>query len=139
MIGNRSGESAWQRRQPNTPGRALCRIFLTIGLFTLFDTPNFRTLAAQPSADVAAQEKEDCTKNLKVIYDAIEGYRKAHNDLPNWLSDLVPDYLPDANILICPVCRRTGQTENPPPADPNIATSYLFEFCPAPLGNGAPG
>jgi uncharacterized coiled-coil protein SlyX len=58
--------------------------------------------------------------------------------LPNWLSDLVPDYLPDANVLICPVCQRTGQIERPPLADPYIASSYLFEFCPAQLGNGAP-
>src|SRR5262249_46373700 len=55
-----------------------------------------------------------------------------------WLSDLVPDYLPDANVLVCPVCRRTGQIEKPPLADPHIASSYLFEFCPAELGNGAP-
>jgi hypothetical protein len=138
MIGNRSGESTSQRRHPNTPGRAFCRVFLTVGLFAFSGTTNFRALVAQSSAELVAQEKDDCTKNLKIIYEAIQAYRDEHKDLPDWLSDLVPDYLPDANVLICPVCRRTGQIEKPPLADPNIASSYLFEFCTAQLGNSAP-
>jgi hypothetical protein len=43
-------------------------------------------------AALAAEEKEACTRNLKVIYDAIQAYQFDHKDLPNWLSDLVPDY-----------------------------------------------
>jgi hypothetical protein len=45
----------------------------------------------------------------------------------------VPQYLADANVLVCPVCRRTGQTEAPPLADPKMSSSYLFEFCPLPM------
>jgi hypothetical protein len=97
-----------------------------------------RAAAAQSSSDLVATEKDECTKNLELIYNGLEAYRKDHKDLPNWLSDLVPDYLPDANVLVCPVCRRTGQMEKPPLADPHIASSYLFEFCPAQLGNSAP-
>ena len=100
-----------------------------------------RTLASQaaaPPPSQATDEKEACTKNLKVIYQAIQAYQAEHKDLPNWLSDLVPQYLPDANVLICPLCRRTGQTEGPPLADPKIPSSYLFEFCPLPLGDEAP-
>jgi len=89
-----------------------------------------------PSADQATEEKEGCTRNLKLIYAAIEAYQSDHKDLPNWLSDLVPQYLPDANVLICPVCRRTGKTEAPPLADPNLPSSYLFEFCPVYLATG---
>src|SRR5271165_6102981 len=63
------------------------------------------------SVGLAAEEKEACTRNLNVIYDAIQAYQFDHKDLPNWLSDLVPDYLSDGNVLICPVCRRTGRTE----------------------------
>ena len=88
--------------------------------------------------DLALAEKEACTRNLKAIYDAIEAYRKDHKDVPNWLSDLVPQYLTDAGVLICPVCRRTGQTELPLLADPGISSSYLYEFCPVPLGTMAP-
>ena len=49
----------------------------------------------------------------------------------------MPQYLADANVLMCPVCRRTGQTEGPPLADPKLPSSYLFEFCPVPLGGAA--
>src|SRR3954470_21257824 len=90
------------------------------------------------SAELAEQERDGCIKNLKSIYAAIESYRRDHKDVPNWFSDLVPDYLSDVNVLVCPVCRRTGQTDIPSLADPKIASSYLFEFCPLPLGNVAP-
>jgi hypothetical protein len=97
-------------------------------------TTSAQTNPAPPALDGAALEKEACTRNLKVIYDAIQAYRLDYKDLPNWLSDLVPKYLADANVLICPVCLRTGQTEAPPLADPKLPSSYLYEFCPAPLG-----
>src|ERR1700677_4978298 len=60
--------------------------------------------------DVTRQaEREGCVRNLKLIYDAIQASQMDHHDVPNWLSDLVPQYLTDANVLICPVCKRTGQ------------------------------
>ena len=95
------------------------------------------TNSAQPA--LAAEEREGCTRNLKVIYDAIQAYQYDHKDLPNWLSDLVPDYISDPNVLICPVCRRTGKTEAPPLADPKLACSYVFEFSPVPVGSPPPG
>jgi hypothetical protein len=100
--------------------------------------------SAQPSPtgqslSLAGQEKEACVSNLKTIYTAIETYERDHKALPNWLSDLVPQYLPDVNALVCPVCRRTGQTEETSLADPQLPCSYLYEFCPVPLGTAAPG
>lgn len=92
---------------------------------------------AQPA--LAAEEREGCTRNLKVIYDAIQAYQYDHKDLPLWLSDLVPDYISDPNVLICPVCRRTGKTEVPPLADPKLACSYLYEFSPVPVGTAKAG
>jgi hypothetical protein len=108
-----------------------------MGLFVL--ASQIRGFGAQNDsvsgpAALAAEEKESCTRNLKVIYDAIQAYQFDHKDLPNWLSDLVPDYLTDPNVLICPVCRRTGKTESPPLADPKLACSYVFDFCPVPVG-----
>ena len=97
-----------------------------------------QSIPAASTPNQAAEEKAACIKNLKVIYDAIQAFQADHRDLPNWLSDLVPQYLTDVNVLVCPVCRRTGQTEAPPLADPKMASSYLFEFCPAPLGQAAP-
>ena len=96
-----------------------------------------QTIPAAGAPSRAAEEKAACIKNLKAIYEAIQAYQADHQDLPNWLSDLVPQYLPDANVLVCPVCRRTGQTEAPPLADPKLPSSYLFEFCPVPLGTAA--
>src|SRR5215469_2682448 len=99
-------------------------------------------LQSDPAAltpGLAAEEKEACTRNLKVIYDAIQAYQFDHKDLPNWLSDLVPDYIFDPRVLICPVCRRTGRTESPPLADPKLACSYIFEFSPVPVGPTLPG
>jgi len=93
----------------------------------------------QVSVELTTKEKEDCTRNLQTIYKAIEAYRRDHKNIPNWFSDLVPDYLPDVNVLICPVCRRTGETDAAPLSDPRVASSYLFEFCPVPLGTAAPG
>ena len=93
-----------------------------------------QTIPAGGDPATAAEDKEACMKNLKVIYEAIQTFQAEQHDLPNWLSDLVPQYLADMNVLMCPVCRRTGQTESPPLADPKLPCSYLFEFCPVPLG-----
>ncbi len=117
---------------------------LALGLFVAsfgvaLMSPNVaRSQNPQPAAGLKAIERDACIMNLHRIYQAIEAYELDHKDLPNWLSDLVPQYLPDANVLVCPVCRRTGKTEAAPLADPKIPSSYLFEFCPVPLGPAAP-
>ena len=95
--------------------------------------------AGAGASSLAAEEREGCRRNLKVIYDAIQAYQFDHKEMPNWLSDLVPDYISDGNTLICPVCRRTGRTEQPPLADPKLACSYLFEFSPVPVVTGGAG
>jgi hypothetical protein len=101
--------------------------------------PGAEQAETKPSAQkLAAEEKEGCMKNLQAIYAAIEAYRADHKDIPNWFSDLVPDYLTNVNVLICPVSRRTGKVDAPQLSDPRIASSYLFEFCPLPLGTSAP-
>lgn len=98
-----------------------------------------QTKPASEDAQQASEDKDGCIRNLTMIYEAIQAYRAEHKDLPNWLSDLVPQYISDANVLICPVCRRTGQAETSALADPKIPSSYFFEFCPLPLGREAPG
>lgn len=97
--------------------------------------------SAQPDAPQAtaairdAEERAGCTQNLKTIFQAIQGFQRDRKALPLWLSDLVPQYLEDANTLICPVCRRTGQTETRTLSDPKLPCSYIYEFSPAPLGS----
>ena len=73
-------------------------------------------------------EKALCATNLSRIYAAIQAYRKDKNDLPEWLSDMVPNYLDDINVLTCPVSRRTGKIDNQGLADPNLAISYAYQF-----------
>ena len=85
----------------------------------------------KPSAD--KDEAAGCKKNLERINDAIAAYRKDHQDVPNWLSELVPKYLADTNLLICPVTARTGQQSPYGVLDPRIHSSYLYEFTPMPI------
>ena len=124
-------------KKADAAGRAAMALALACGWLAMVHA-SFAQNAAQPAADLTARDKEACTENLKKIFSAIEAYQAEHQELPSWLSDLVPQYLPDFNTLVCPVCRRTGRTEGPPLADPKIPSSYLFEFCPVPLGREAP-
>ena len=91
---------------------------------------------AQPSTEnsvlIQEQQKnvEICTQNLLVIGGAIQAYQKEHGDLPDWLSDLHPKHLPDANILICPADTDGGKAGYPLNVDPNMPVSYGYEFHP---------
>lgn len=80
------------------------------------------------AADCAA-----CKKNLEMIGIAIQAYRKENKDIPNWLSDLVPRYLADTNLLICPVTLQTGRLSPYGILDPKVHSSYLYEFAPTPI------
>ena len=98
---------------------------------------NSETFAvAQPSNEnrVLTQEQEKdieiCTQNLLVIGGAIQTYQKEHGDLPEWLSDLHPKYLPDPNILICPADISGGKAGYPLNIDPKMSVSYGYEFHP---------
>lgn len=125
-------------RKKNGFGHWVVPLLLALGLVIVSPLSSDGAESPSTAAENPVAEKEACIKNLNQIYAAIVAYQKDKKDLPNWLSDLVPEYLTDANVLICPVCRRTGKTESGNLADPNIPTSYLFEFCPVPLGRSAP-
>lgn len=80
------------------------------------------------TAATPQQERDECARNLQTINQAILKYRKDRKDVPVWLSDLVPDYLEDPNVLMCPVTRRTGEVKNQDYSDPRVSTSYVYEF-----------
>ena len=89
--------------------------------------------ADDPDADA---DRQACIKQLEKIHEAIQAYRRDHKDLPNWLSDLVPKYIPDKDQLICPVTKRTKRTHQFPHLnDPKIPTAYLYEFSNLPMGS----
>ena len=98
---------------------------------------NSETFAvAQPSNEnrVLTQEQEKnieiCRQNLLVIGEAIHAYQNEQGDLPEWLSDLHPRYLPDPNILICPADTSGGKAGYPLNVDPKMSVSYGYEFHP---------
>ena len=93
--------------------------------------PPANTNEYNPSTD--KDECATCQKNLEKISAAITAYRKDHHDEPDWLSDLVPKYLADTNVLICPVTVRTGRQSPFGLLDPKIRTSYLYEFTRTPM------
>ena len=39
---------------------------------------------------------------------ALQAYEKDHGDFPEWLSELHPNYLKDASILVCPADEEEG-------------------------------
>jgi len=90
--------------------------------------PFDRYLPSDSSEDRAA-----CIANLERISAAILAYRKDHKDIPHWLSDLVPKYLPDASVFICPVTKKTERLSAFGALDPKVRCSYLYEFSPTPM------
>jgi hypothetical protein len=76
-------------------------------------------------------ERQQCTRNLKQIYQAIRAYQLEHRDLPAWFSDLVPKHLPDTNVFLCPTHRRTHKDQGYGVPDPKLRSSYFYEFCDA--------
>ena len=81
-----------------------------------------------------ASEKQACIKNLKMIYDAIQAFKPTATTYRIGFRTWCREYLADANVLICPVCRRTGESEGSSLSDPKLPSSYLYEFSPVPLG-----
>ena len=73
---------------------------------------------------------EICTQNLLAIGKAIQAYQKEHNDFPEWLSDLHPKYLPDANLLLCPADTIGGEPVFSINTDPKMPVSYGYQFHP---------
>ncbi len=66
------------------------------------------------------------------IWRAIMDYKKAKGQLPDYLSDLVPEFLPEKEVLISPVENAyfRGAT------DPKLKTTYSYEFSVEPYGQG---
>lgn len=115
-------------------------VALAISLLARVPRANAQPAPPTTQAALAAEEKAKCLKNLKMIHEAIQAYRKEHKDLPNWVSDLVPNFVADTSILMCPVMKRTG---NDQPfkqlSDPKLTSPYIFQFSQAEMGGVAGG
>ena len=91
-------------------------------------------LMTSANADTPVEQHEKnievCTQNLVAIGKAVEAYKKEHGDFPEWLSELHPKYLPDANLLLCPADKEGGKPISYWNADPKMPVSYGYEFLP---------
>jgi hypothetical protein len=77
-----------------------------------------------PAAEKEERDKATDKEHLLTIWKALMEYKKAKGDLPNYLSDLVPRFLPDKSVLLSPAKQAglRGRT------DPKLPTSYVYEF-----------
>ncbi len=73
---------------------------------------------------------EICKGHLLDLGKAIQAYQKEHGDFPEWLSDLHPQYLPDANTLLCPADEHNGKPNFFINTDPKMPVSYDYQFHP---------
>lgn len=73
---------------------------------------------------------DDCIENLLAIGKAIQAYHHDHDDFPEWLSNLQPNYLSDKQILVCPADEMRGETVASFNADPKKQISYEYQFHP---------
>jgi hypothetical protein len=86
-----------------------------------------------PTSPRILADKEQCFTNLLKIHAAIMAYRQDHQQMPDWLTNLVPAYLSDTNLLICPEHDRTGgqptinTSENYPRATPYYTYGFSAE------------
>ena len=74
---------------------------------------------------------ERCRENLRQIKFALENHRAEADGEPQWLSELVPQYL-EEKVLLCPADTTVGipgvLTEDG--SDPTLPCSYLYQFRP---------
>lgn len=112
------------------------RIAMAVAAAVLLNgSARVQSFAAEASAE-DENDRQVCIKQLEKIHQAIQAYRRDHKDLPEWLSDLVPKYIPDKDQLICPVTKKTKRTHQfQHLRDPKLPTGYLYEFSLLPMGN----
>ena len=89
------------------------------------------TSSEDRKAEQADKNVEICKQHLLEIGKAIQAYQKEQDDFPQWLSDLYPQYLPKANLLICPADGLSGRTVFASNRDPKMPVSYGYQFHPA--------
>ncbi|MCU0873268.1 MAG: hypothetical protein MUE50_13085 [Pirellulaceae bacterium] len=77
------------------------------------------------------EQVQSCATNLKKVHAAIKKYEQNKGTVPDWLSDLVPDYLENKDLL-CPIHGKVIAAYWP---DPKLPCSYTYEFSATRLTN----
>jgi TolB protein len=78
------------------------------------------------------EQMQACAANLQKIHSAIKKYEDDRGRLPDWLSDLVPDYLSNG-VLFCPSDAEHVALYSP---DPKLPCSYSWQFSAKPIPTG---
>ena len=102
------------------------RVISTLGIV-------LSSLVSSANPEAAEQDQQNveiCTQNLTAIGKAVQAYHNEHDDFPEWLSELYPKYLSDANLLLCPVDEEVGKSAYPINEDPKMPVSYDYQFHP---------
>lgn len=99
----------------------------------LLTSANPKVAAMQKQNKVLTAEQklkniETCTHNLQEIGKAIQSYYKEHGEYPEFLSDLHPIHLTDANVLICPADKKDGKPLFSQLTDPKKPVSYDYQM-----------
>jgi hypothetical protein len=110
------------------------------GALTLEEKADQEPARASAPAGGAATELERWKETLKQkdkehmlqIWRAIRDYKKAKGQLPDYLSDLVPEFLPEKEVLLSPVENAYFRGAS----DPKLPTTYSYEFSAEPYGVG---
>ena len=112
--------------------KAILTMTMMLGLLITF--ANADTPAEKPNEGLMTEQHEKnievCTQNLVAIGRAVEAYKNEHDDFPEWLSELHPKYLSDANLLLCPADKEGSKPVSYWNADPKMPVSYGYEFLP---------
>lgn len=101
------------------------RALLVLLLFIAFAA---NAIAQNVQAPPTDEEKEIDKAQLQQIWNALTAYIADKGKTPDFLSDLVPNYLPDKNILISPVDKRKGKDKQITEEDPKLPCSYRYTF-----------
>lgn len=90
--------------------------------------------AAESPDPVEQEELRQCRRNLHLVYEAIQAYRRVNKDLPDSLAELAPRFLAENRFLICPAARRQGLTSADATRSGAVGQStYGYEFGPEPI------
>jgi hypothetical protein len=78
-------------------------------------------------------DSDACQKQLNRVYYALQQYYKVKQKLPNRLSDLIPEFVYNAEELTCPYVNKTGdiigwRSHVDGSAFDDAGTSYAYEF-----------
>lgn len=89
------------------------------------NSSGFTSGSSIPEANLQIpDELKGCSKRLRTIYNVLKRYEKEKGSLPDWLSDLVPDYL-SADMLIWP---EDGPQSTPLAPDHHLPCSFGYQY-----------